>query len=298
MQLRPAALERIARFICGDQPLPFPYRSSSQLTSFFTGLGLDFIHRGETRSPWTREVLVELNSQADQDSRFPSPEMIAVIEEVMNPTYFDGYGAEVVNFGQALEQMNGVLKQYRLELVVEPATGLAKLKSVDGHFVSTAHPVPERVTKLTFAPKVFEIPQSVESQHDLVAIMMPFDAAFVPVHEAIKAACAQAALRSKRADDIWANSSIIQDIVDLILVAEIVVVDFSGKNPNVMYETGIAHTLGKHVVPISQSLEHVPFDVNAHRALQYHSNAEGLRKLTNDLSTRLKTIKNGHSWDR
>jgi hypothetical protein len=29
----------------------------------------------------------------------------------------------------------------------------------------------------------------------------------------------------------------------------IVVVDFDTRNPNVFYETGIAHTLGKHVVP-------------------------------------------------
>ena len=173
----------------------------------------------------------------------------------------------------------------------------AKLRSVDGQFVSTAHQAPETVTKITFAPKVFEIPHSTAIQHDLVAIMMPFGAGFIRIHEAIKSACSEAKLRCKRADDIWANSTIIQDIVDLIFVAEIIVVDFTGKNPNVMYETGIAHTLGKHVVPITQSMEHVPFDLQSHRVLQYHANQEGLAKMTNELASRLKTLTQGHSWE-
>ena len=59
-------------------------------------------------------------------------------------------------------------------------------------------------------------------------------------------------MRCLRADDIWEESTIIQDIFSLILRCEVVVIDCSGKNPNVMYEMGIAHTLGKHVVPITQ----------------------------------------------
>jgi len=298
MRLRPAAIEKLAQFICGDPPLPFPYRSSSKLTAFFADLGLDFIHRGETRNPWTREALLAINETDSSDDAFPSANMVAVIEAVMNPTYFQGIEPANERYEQALSQMNGVLKHYKLELTLEPGTGLPRLKSVDGHFISTAHSSPNSVKKITFAPKVFEVPHSVEVQHDLVAIMMPFDAAFAPVHDAINDACVKASLRSKRADDIWANSTIIQDIVDLICAAEIVVVDFSGKNSNVMYETGIAHTLGKHVVPITQSLEHVPFDLQSHRVLPYHPNIEGLSRLTEELKSRLLTIKTGHAWDR
>lgn len=296
MQLKSAVLDQIGRFICGDNPLPFPYRSSSELTSFFTGLGLDYIHRGETRNPWARDAVIDINSKALKEGVLPSNEMIAVIEEILNPAYFAVGGSEKVDFLAAIAQMNQILKQYKLEVAVDATSGVAKLRSVDGHFVSTAHTAPDIVKKLTFAPKVFDIPHSIQLQHDLVAIMMPFGAAFSPVHDAIKRACDSAHLRNKRANDIWANSTIIQDIVDLIIVAEIVVVDFTSKNPNVMYETGIAHTLGKHVVPITQSIEHVPFDLQAHRVLQYHPNQEGLAKLTSELATRLRTITKGHSW--
>jgi len=212
MQLKSAALDQIAQFICGDSPLPFPYRSSSKLTTFFTGLGLDYIHRGETRNAWTRDAVIDINSKASPVGAFPSPEMSSVIEEVMNPVYFEANESENVNFDGALGRMNRVLKQYKLEVAVNPSSGEAKLRSVDGHFVSTAHASPETVKKLTFAPKVFEVPHSTEMQHDLVAIMMPFGAAFSRIHDAIKTACSQATLRCKRADDIWANSTIIQDI--------------------------------------------------------------------------------------
>lgn len=296
MQLKSAALDQIAQYICGDNPLPFPYRSSSKLTSFFTGLGLDYIHRGETRNSWTRDAVIDINSKAPRDGSLPSEEMTSVIEEVMNPAYFEGIQSSQVNYDAALAMMNRVLKQYKLEVVVDQQSGAAALRSADGIFVSTAHSSPETVKKITFAPKAFEIPLSTDVQHDLVAIMMPFGAAFSRIHDAIRAACSTAKLRCKRADDIWANSTIIQDIVDLIFVAEIVVVDFTGKNSNVMYETGIAHTLGKHVVPITQSMDDIPFDLQSHRVLKYLPNNEGLVKLQDELSQRLVTLVQGHSW--
>lgn len=298
MKLKAAALQQIGEFICGDKPLPFPYRSSSSLTSFFTGLGLDYIHRNESRNGWARDAVIAINKNASEDDPLPCPEIISIIEEVLNPIYFLNQHPENANYDQALAKMNIVLKQYQLEVVLDQGTNTAKLRSIDGCFVSTAHDSQDDVKKITFAPKAFEVPRSTVIQLDLVAIMMPFDAAFNSVHDAIKNACGDANLRCKRADDIWANSTVVQDIFELILVANIVIVDFSGKNSNVMYETGIAHTLGKHVIPITQSIDHVPFDLRSHRVLQYHPNQEGLKKLANDLVNRLRTLTDGHSWAR
>jgi hypothetical protein len=143
--------------------------------------------------------------------------------------------------------------------------------------------------KITFAPSVFSIPDS-EVESDLVAVMMPFVAHFAPVHSAIVGACADTGRRCLRADDIWEESTIIQDVFNLIFRAHVVVVDFSGKNPNVMYETGIAHTLGKHVVPISQSLDDVPFDIKHHRVLKYLPNAQGMQELRVALAAKLRQV--------
>jgi len=146
--------------------------------------------------------------------------------------------------------------------------------------------------RISFAPHVFQVPDTYV-EPDLVAVMMPFTMEFGVVYEAIKQATAACGLRCLRADDIWEDTTIVQDVFNLIFRAQVVIVDFSGKNPNVMYETGIAHTLGKHVVPITQALDEVPFDMRHHRVLKYLSNKEGLAKLSSDLGVKLRQFSVG-----
>ena len=158
--------------------------------------------------------------------------------------------------------------------------------SDDEKFVSSK-PAKRRIT---FAPSVFEIPDF-EMDENLVSVMMPYSREFAGVYEAIKSACADAGFECKRADDIWENSILIQDVFRLIFTSKIVISDFTRRNPNVMYETGIAHTLGKLVIPITQDAEDVPFDIAHHRHLRYLANSEGLAALTSSLRERLLTLK-------
>lgn len=144
--------------------------------------------------------------------------------------------------------------------------------------------------KITFAPHVFHLPES-DVERDLVSLMMPFDAAFGGTLTAVRKACTANGLRCQRVDDIWEDSVIVQDIFSLIYRSHVVIVDFTGKNPNVMYETGIAHTLGKHVIPISQSKADVPFDLQHHRFLAYLPNGEGLNELEGALTKKLDQFK-------
>lgn len=144
-------------------------------------------------------------------------------------------------------------------------------------------------THLVIVPTVFSIPNE-EPEEDLVSAMMPFDAASTPVYVAIQRSCADAGLRCLRADDIWQEAAIVQDIFSLLFRSRIVIADFSGRNPNVLYETGIAHTLGRSVIPISQSLDDVPFDLRHHRVLKYLPNTEGLTAMQATLTERLRTL--------
>jgi hypothetical protein len=163
-------------------------------------------------------------------------------------------------------------------------------------FVSTATDMNQAKKKIAIAPSAFNIPDR-PVQHDLVSVMMPFASNFTPVYSAIKEACSRLELRCLRADDLWENSTFIQDIFELIFCSKIVIVDFSGKNPNVFYEVGIAHTLGKIVVPLTQNIDDIPSDLKSHRALLYLPNSEGLAGLTDRLTSRLETIVRGRSWD-
>lgn len=139
-------------------------------------------------------------------------------------------------------------------------------------------------------PTVFRIEEHEEVEPALVSVMMPFEAGFTPIYEAIQQAAANVGLRSRRADDIWENPAIIQDVVSLIDRARVVVCDCTGRNPNVFYEAGIAHTLGREVILVTQAEQDIPFDLRHLRYIRYLNNGEGRVALTAALQGRLQTI--------
>lgn len=159
------------------------------------------------------------------------------------------------------------------------------VKEVDLYRVLDEHVVSARPK-----PKVLRFPTELQQEPDLVAVMMPFDAAFRPVYEAIKVGVEAAGMRCLRADDIWERDHIMDDVLSLIWRARVVVADLSGKNPNVFYEAGIAHTLGRDVILATQSLDDVPFDLRPIRTLPYLNNGEGRTRLAEAVERRLQTI--------
>lgn len=139
------------------------------------------------------------------------------------------------------------------------------------------------------SPEVFIIPDKPQD-NNLIAVMMPFKELFSPVYNMIKKTCKEKDIDCKRADDLWINETIIQDIFELIFACKVLVADFSEKNPNVFYEVGIAHALGKTVIPIAQSMDDVPADLRHHRVLLYNANEEGLGKFSLDLENRINIL--------
>lgn len=142
---------------------------------------------------------------------------------------------------------------------------------------------------ISCTPTVFNVP-TCEMDPRLVALMMPFSKEFERVGKTVKAAAQSLSLVCERADDIFENSILVQDIFTLIFKAPIIVCDCSGKNPNVLYETGIAHVLGRNVILITQNLDDIPFDLRHHRIITYLPNGEGLKELKKALESRLKTL--------
>ncbi len=139
-------------------------------------------------------------------------------------------------------------------------------------------------------PVVFQIPEHEKLEPDLASAMMPFDPSFDGVHAAIRLAASNASLRCERADDIWEYEEVIRDVVALIDRSRVVVCDCTGRNPNVFYETGIAHTLGRDVVLITQSEHDIPFDLRHLRHIRYCNTAEGRGDLASALERRMKAI--------
>jgi hypothetical protein len=139
------------------------------------------------------------------------------------------------------------------------------------------------------SPTAFSLP-GLGPEANRIAVMMPFAAEFTPVWEALKATADDGGWVCQRANDIWDHSVVINDVVTLIASSKVVICDVTRRNANVFYEAGIAHTLGRDVVLITQSADDVPFDLRHHRYLTYMANSEGLATMRETLMSRLTTL--------
>lgn len=101
-------------------------------------------------------------------------------------------------------------------------------------------------------------------------MISPFAEPFNEYYQDIVAPAARSVgLDAVRADEIYGVRPIMDDIVRGILDADVIVAEVTTRNPNVNYELGMAHALGKPVVIISQSAEDIPFDYKHVRAIIY-----------------------------
>ena len=118
-----------------------------------------------------------------------------------------------------------------------------------------------------------------------VFVLMPFKAEFLPIYDDhIKPVCERQNLSCKRADDFFGSKTIIDDVWELIANSKILVADCTDRNPNVFYELGIAHTLGKKVIIITQSGDDIPFDIRHIRYVKYDYTPRGMKTFESNLS--------------
>lgn len=121
-------------------------------------------------------------------------------------------------------------------------------------------------------------------------VLMPFNLALKPIYDDhIKKVLGRLELVCQRADDIFGPTPIIEDIWENINRARILIADLTNKNPNVFYEVGIAHTLGKEVILITQSLDDVPFDLRHLRHIPYEYTPRGMEAFEQQLENTIRT---------
>lgn len=122
---------------------------------------------------------------------------------------------------------------------------------------------------------------------EMCFVLMPFSSefknqwelAFIPAIESLK-------LQPYRSDDqTLGTNMIMRDVTQCIHKARIVVADLTDRNPNVMYELGLAHAAKKPVIMLAQKDEDVPFDLRHIRYLRYDKS--DLKALQDDLKTRI-----------
>ena len=90
-----------------------------------------------------------------------------------------------------------------------------------------------------------------ETNKSLCFVLLPFKDEYFELYEsAIQPAVEAAGLSAQHAGEIFGNREIVEDIWESICKARLIIADVTGRNPNVFYELGIAHTLGKESIVI------------------------------------------------
>jgi hypothetical protein len=103
-----------------------------------------------------------------------------------------------------------------------------------------------------------------------VFVLMPFDESFDDVYKlGIKPACQAAGAYCERVDEQIFQESILERIYNQIAKADLIVSDMTNRSPNVFYETGYAHALGKKVILLTQQSDDIPFDLQHYPHIVY-----------------------------
>jgi nucleoside 2-deoxyribosyltransferase len=117
-------------------------------------------------------------------------------------------------------------------------------------------------------------------------VLMPFTSDFDDIYQlGIKATCGELDIYCERVDEQIFQESILDRIYNQIAKADLIIADMSGKNPNVFYEVGYAHALGKNVILLTKEAKDIPFDLEHYPHIIYDNKIVNLK---NELKKRLK----------
>lgn len=139
-------------------------------------------------------------------------------------------------------------------------------------------------------PKEFFKENKEQLDNGFCFAIMPFSAESNLIFNTVSNSLSEVGMRTIRADKIYSTQPIMVSIMQSINRAEVVIADLTGKNPNVLYELGMAHVLKDNVILLAQDIRDVPFDLTHLRVILYERGKEGALKLRSDLIETLRAI--------
>lgn len=123
-------------------------------------------------------------------------------------------------------------------------------------------------------------------------VLMPFDEGFRKIYDlVITPALQKAGYEINRADTELDQQNVLKDVVRGIATADLVIVDLTTRNANVLYELGLSHALGRNTVLLAQSMDEVPFDLRSYRIVRYSTEfdeIDSLRQQLQEIGTKHK----------
>jgi hypothetical protein len=264
-------LERIAQII-GD------YKSGTEIFEMISEVGYqDF---SATQSTKWRVILEFFQLVELIGEQLP---IFKLIENFCDPTKWIGRREKrqevIVQINEALSYVSLQVNDEGKVIEVEK-----ELKPGEKQNVEVTQNSQEMIVNPIFRERKLEL------DNKLCFVLMPFKPSFDRLYkETIQPTVWHCGFSCHKADDFFSTKPIMEDIWIQICKSKVIIADVTGKNPNVFYEIGIAHTIGKPVIFITQDKTDVPFDVAHFRYYLYSDNAIGWQKLSNDIRSALKS---------
>lgn len=120
-----------------------------------------------------------------------------------------------------------------------------------------------------------------------VFVLTPFNDNYRETFFTIRKVCEKLNLRCFRGDEEFIPNDILPSILRQIVKSRLIIVNISGRNPNVMYELGLAHALGKPTIIISHNFTEIPFDLGNKRIIIFNNEEDLKLKLENSITDML-----------
>lgn len=132
----------------------------------------------------------------------------------------------------------------------------------------------------------------IQTEKPKVFAVMQFSADFNALFQnVIKPICEDYDYDVVRADNLYTTGMIIDDIVDSIHESSLIIADITPNNPNVFYEVGFAHGIGKPTILLSdKTRDKLPFDVAGIRTLFYDNTIAGKSAVEESLRKHLDAL--------
>ena len=109
-------------------------------------------------------------------------------------------------------------------------------------------------------------------------VLMPFDGSYDDIYQfGIKYVLEKRGYHCIRIDEKSFHGQVIDEIQRSIVESDVIVAEMTDKNPNVYYEVGYAHGLGKHPILITKQANTLPFDLRGYKHIVYKGEIKTLR---------------------
>lgn len=120
-----------------------------------------------------------------------------------------------------------------------------------------------------------------------VFVLTPFNDNYRGVYITIREVCLKLNLYCLRGDEEYIPNEIFPEIIKQIIKSRLIIANITGRNPNVMYELGVAHALGKPTIVVAKDFTDIPFDLNNRRIIIYKNEEELQRRLETSITDML-----------